>query len=75
MEVENEAGAEHVFQCLAREMANFSSAFNAQVVQCFDCNPKYLRNLVKRIEKYSQFTSFPEATKKLVAYQSMGKGL
>ena len=51
MEPENDTGVEGVFQYLAREMANVSSALNAQgvsqIVQCFDRNPKHFRDWVK----------------------------
>ena len=74
MEPENDTGAEGVFQYLAREMANVSSALNAQgvsqIVQCFDGNPKHFRDWVKQIEKYCKLTGLPEARKRLIAYQS-----
>ena len=74
MEPENDTGVEGVFQYLAREMANVSSALNAQgvsqIVQCFDGNPKNFRDWVKQIEKYCKLTSLPEARKRLIAYQS-----
>ena len=74
MEPENDTGVEGVFQYLAREMANVSSAFNAQgvsqIVQCFDGNPKSFRDWVKQIEKYCKLTGLPEARKTLIAYQS-----
>ena len=74
MEPENDTGVEGVFQYLAREMANVSSALNAQgvsqIVQCFDGNPKNFRDWVKQIEKYCKLTGLPEARKRLIAYQS-----
>lgn len=74
MDAENDTGIENVFQYLAKEMANVSSALNAQgisqIVQCFDGNPKNFRDWVKQIEKYCRLTGLPEARKRLVAYQS-----
>ena len=74
MEPENDTGVEGVFQYLAREMANVSSALNAQgvsqILQCFDGNPKNFRDWVKQIEKYCKLTDLPEARKRLIAYQS-----
>ena len=50
MAVLNDAGAENVFKHLAWEIIEVSFAFNAQAisqsVQCFDYNPKCLRDWV-----------------------------
>ena len=74
MKPENDTGVEGVFQYLAREMANVSSALNAQgvsqIVQCFDGNPKYFCDWVKQIEKYCKLTGLPEASKRFIAYKS-----
>ena len=74
MDPEHDTGVEGVFQYLAREMTNVSSALNAQgvsqIVQCFDGNPKNLHDWVKQIEKYCKLTGLPEARKRLIAYQS-----
>ena len=75
MDVDNDgAGIGQVFQQLAVQMANVSSALNAQgisqIVQVFDGNPKNFRDWIKQIEKYCKLTNIPEARKKLVAFQA-----
>lgn len=63
-----------VFQNLAAEMANVSSALSAQgisqMVQTFDGNPRNFRDWVKQIEKYCQLTNLPDTRKRMVAFQA-----
>ena len=75
MDVDNDgAGIDQVFQQLVVQMANVSSALNAQgisqIVQVFDGNPKNFKDWIKQIEKYCKLTNLPEARKKLAAFQA-----
>lgn len=74
MDVDQDRGIGQVFQELASQMSNVSSALSAQgisqIVQTFDGSPKNFRDWIKQIEKYCKLTNLPEARMKLVAFQA-----
>lgn len=63
-----------VFQNLTRELSNVSNTLATQGIAAnipkFDGNPKYFREWVKAIEKYSVLLNAPDDKKQLMAFQS-----
>ena len=69
-----DAGVAQVFQNLAAEMGNVSTALGAQgvnqIVQPFEGEPKKFKEWVKSIEKYAVLTNLGQDRIKRVAYQA-----